>query len=483
MEKVKSLKLNAFLNILKTATKLIFPLITFPYVSRILLPTGTGAVNFANSIVSYFGIIAGLGISTYGLRGVARTRADKTFLSQFVKEVLAINLISTVISYLLFFLSILISSKLQEYKQLLCICSSNILLTTLGIEWLYMGLEEYAYITVRSIIFQIISFILIFTLVKKQSDYVIYSAISIFSSAGSNICNLIHAQKYVSFFQKTHLKLKQHLLPIFILFASSVAISVFTILDTSMLGFFSTNEEVGFYSAASKITRMVRDIFPAVTTVLFARISFYISKNDNKSVIEIVSKTVNFLLCLSFPIATGLFILMQPVVLLLCGETFLPAIKVCRGLVPLIILSACSGFLGGQIIIAKGKDRTYLFVVSSAAIIDVILNILLIPHYAAFGAAVATLITEFIIFITYLILTRQILKEVRILKNLLQYAAASFIMGIIVYLLSIVLKCSTIYLLLICFFSGAIVYALCLILFRNSFLIATMKELVTKTRN
>ena len=167
----KSLKKNAALNMIKTFIGLIFPLITFPYASRILQPTGLGKVNFAHSIISYFSMLAALGINTYAVREAAKLREDKTALTRFVKEIITINMISTIVAYVLLTISILFIPYFSDYKTLLVVCSGTILFTTLGMDWLYTALEEFSYITIRSILFQLLSMVLLFVFVHKQEDY------------------------------------------------------------------------------------------------------------------------------------------------------------------------------------------------------------------------------------------------------------------------------------------------------------------------
>ena len=158
----KSIKKNAVFNVIKTLMSMIFPLITFPYASRILLPEGIGKVNFANSIVSYFSLLAGLGIGTYGIREAAKVRNDKIKLNKLVTELLLINLISTVVSYILFFISIVFVPKFFEYRALLLISGTTIIFSTIGINWLYQALEEYQFIAVRSVLFQALSIVFLF---------------------------------------------------------------------------------------------------------------------------------------------------------------------------------------------------------------------------------------------------------------------------------------------------------------------------------
>ena len=453
---------------------LIFPLITFPYASRILLPEGIGKVNFANSIISYFAIISSLGIATYGTREVSKVRDNEYLLAKITKELLLINIISTIIAYLFFIVSFLLIPKFSDYKVLLVICSTTLLLNTLGINWLYNGLEEYEYIAIRSMVFQFISLIFLFIFVKTKNDYVKYAAIGIFSSAGSNICNIIHSKKFINYRKSIKYDIAIHIKPILILFASSLAVSVFTILDTSMLGFLSTDIQIGYYSAASKITRMIRDIFPAIFTVLFARLSLYSSKGEKNKIIDLTNETMNFILCFSIPIVCGINILSKPLILLLCGYDYMPAIKTLNSLSPLIIISSCSGYLGGQLLISQGKEFYYLITVTISAIMDIILNLILINRFGAFGAGLATFITELLIFIIYLFMVRNIMKKINIIAPLFQYLISSIFMSVTVYFISRIFN-STIPKLLISTISGIIVYFVLLLLFKNNFIIKLLQ--------
>ena len=171
MEK-KSLKKNAAYSFIKAFMNLAFPLISFPYASRVVLPAGIGKVNFANSIIDYFILIAGLGISSYASREAVRVRDDKHLLNKIFREILAINLISTLISYALLVFSLFFVNKFYEYRILLIVCSTKVLFTTIGVDWIFKVEEEYKYITIRSIFFQFTSLILLFVFVHNQNDYI-----------------------------------------------------------------------------------------------------------------------------------------------------------------------------------------------------------------------------------------------------------------------------------------------------------------------
>ncbi|MCQ2573070.1 MAG: glycosyltransferase [Treponema sp.] len=428
--KTKSLKINALLNVIKTIMSLLYPLITFPYASRILLPDGIGKVNFTNSIAAYFSLIASLGIGTYGIREASKIRDNKTLLSQFSKELLTINLISTIIAYSLFLVTLLITPKLHDYTLLLFVSSISIPFSALGIEWLYGAIEEYGYITLRSIIFQILTLFFLFFFVKTKEDYILYCAMGVFSRVGSNICNLIHARKYIDLRTGLPLQLKKHIKPVFIFFGTNIAISVFTILDTSMLGFLRDDIQVGYYVAASKLTRMIRDLFPAVFTVLFARLSI----TGNKDMVyfkRLTEKTLRFILCFSLPVIAGLGILTKPIILLLSGTNYLEAVPVMYILLPLILFSSWGGFLGGSVLSSLGKEKTYLYCVLAGAGLNAIMNYFFINLWGAWGAGLSTILTEVFFAVIYSVLVRDLIDFKKVLSGIIKYSFATVLMAFI----------------------------------------------------
>ena len=200
----KSLKKNAFFNFVKCFMNIIFPIISFPYASRILLPQGIGRVNFANSVIEYFLIIAELGISTYAAREAAKIRDDKEKLNKFAREIFTINIFSTVFSYTLLLFSLIFVDKFSEYRTLLIICSTKVLFTTAGIAWLFTAMEDFGYITMRSIAFQVLSLIFLFAFVHDSGDVYQYAAMGVFSNVGSYLTFSIHESTLI-FLQKQNL--------------------------------------------------------------------------------------------------------------------------------------------------------------------------------------------------------------------------------------------------------------------------------------
>ena len=221
-----SIKKNFILNAILTISSIIFPIISYPYAARILGPDGTGRVDFAVSVVGYFALFSQLGIPSYGIRACAKIRDNKRELSKTVWELMTINLIMTVIAYIVFVPVLFLVPRISSEKTLFVIVSSTLLLNAIGIDYLYRGLEQYTYITIRSIIFKIISFASIFVLIKSDSDYAIYGGITIFAASASNIMNFIHARKLIMFKGVGKLDLKRHLKPVMMFFAMSCATTI-----------------------------------------------------------------------------------------------------------------------------------------------------------------------------------------------------------------------------------------------------------------
>ena len=426
MKKQKSLKLNFIMNAILTMSSFIFPLITFPYISRILLPVGTGKVSFATSLISYFTMFAQLGIPTYGIRACAKVRDDKEELSRTVQELFIINLIMTVLAYVVLFLALMFVPRLQDEKLLYIIVSFTIIFNTIGMEWLYKALEQYTYITVRSIIFKFIALIAMFVLVKQQSDYVIYGGISIFAASASNILNFINARKYVYLRPLGNYNFKKHLNAVMVFFAMSCATTIYTHLDTVMLGFMATDADVGYYNAAVKIKTVLVSIVTSLGTVLLPRASYYVENNMMDQFKKITQKALNFVFLLAIPLMIYFIIFAKWGIYFLSGTAYTDSIIPMQIIMPTLLFIGITNILGIQILVPLGKEKTVLYSEIAGAIVDLIINILLIPQFKAAGAAIGTLAAEIVVFIYQYIALRD---EVGSAFRKIQYA--KILLGIV----------------------------------------------------
>ena len=219
----KSIKINAVLNAVRQSLSVIFPLITFPYVSRILGSSEYGRYTFSSSIISYMSLLASFGISNYAIREGARFRNDKSRLNTLASDLFTINIVTTIVAYIVIYILINCNKKLYDYKFLIAVQSLSIILTTIGMDWVNTIYEDFLYITIRYAIIQVLALIAVFAFVKDQNDTAIYCAILVLGSYGGNLINLIYIRKYIHITINFKLKIQQYIKPLSILFVNSLA--------------------------------------------------------------------------------------------------------------------------------------------------------------------------------------------------------------------------------------------------------------------
>ena len=390
---------NFIMNVILTVSSFIFPLITFPYVSRILLPEGTGKVSFAASVVNYFLLLAQLGIPTYGIRACAKVRDNKEALNKTVQEIFVISIIMCIVSYVLFFIAVFSVPRLWQEKELMLVTSASILFTTLGVEWFFKAIELYSYITWRSITFKCISLGAMFLLVHEQQDYIKYGAVSIFASSASNILNFVYIQKFINLKKRCKLELRIHMKPILVFFAMSCATTVYLNMDTTMLGFIKTDTDVGYYNAAVKIKNMLVGIVTSLGAVLLPRVTVYLEKKEQKRFEDLSVKAIQFVLFSSIPMLVYFTLFAEPSMLLLSGKEYERAILPMQIMLPTLLFIGLTNIMGIQILVPMGKESKVLASVIAGAVVDLVLNMILIPRYSVSGAAIGTVTAEVIVFI------------------------------------------------------------------------------------
>lgn len=395
--KNKSLKINFLMNALLTMSSFIFPLITFPYISRILLPVGSGKISFATSFVQYFNMFAQLGIPVYGIRICAQVRDNRKELTRTAHELLFLNILMGLISYIILGVLIVTVPRLRQERTLYIIISFTIVLTAIGMNWLYQALEQYAYITIRSIIFKIIAILAMFLLVHEQEAYVIYGAISIFAASASNICNFINVHKYIDLKFIGKYNIRRHIKPVLVFFAMSCATTIYTNLDTVMLGFMKTDEDVGYYNTAVKIKSILVSLVTSLGAVLLPRASYYIKQGNMSEFKRINKKALNFVFLVSCPLTVYFIMFAKAGIFFLSGKEFGGSILPMQIIMPTLIFIGVSNILGIQMLIPLGKEKIVLYSEIAGAAVDLIINALLIPGYASAGAAIGTVAAEFVV--------------------------------------------------------------------------------------
>lgn len=409
-DKEKNIKLNMILSAIKSLLSVIFPLITFPYISRVLQVDNIGKINFAASIVSYFQLIARLGINDYAVKEGAKLKGTDKF-KPFCNEIFSINIISTVVSYVLLSICIAVSTKLKGYAILLIIQSLTILFTTIGREWLYMIYEDYLYITVRAIVVQILSIVAMFLFVKEPKDYIVYAAISVIASCGANVFNLIKSQKVVPIKIKITSYSKKIIKPILLLFSTTVSVAIFTNLDTTILGIVCSDYNVGIYATSVKIYNILVSVLVSVIFVVLPRMSkLTVNEADKGKLTALARETNDLLVSFVLPIAVGIIVLAPEIITVIAGEAYLDAVVSLRILSCAFFCCTMGTFLGECILLPYNREDVMLYTGIASALMNLVLNILLIPVWKQDAAAFTTLLSQLFGWIVEIWTTRKYLK-------------------------------------------------------------------------
>lgn len=483
MTKVKkSLKVNTILYAFKTLMGVIFPMITFPYASRILGAEGIGKVTFSNSIVSYFTLVASLGILSYAIREGAKYRDDRREFEDFASEIYTINLIATFISALTFCFSVFFFEKLRNYQGILLILGLAIPLTTVGVEWVFNIYEDYLYITVRSLIVQFLSLGILFFFVRTRQDVYQYAIFYLFSTVASNIFNLFYARKYCSLRLCLHKGMVRHLKPVMVIFASSVASTIYVSTDTTLLGMMHDDATVGYYAAASKIYSVLRVSVDAIVSVSFARLSFYLGNKMQQEFDRLARKIVNLAFLVLGPLTIGVFCMSKEAIHILNGTGFEPAIAALRILCIAMPFSVLASMLTKIAFLPYKHEKDILISTIIGATTNFGLNLYMIPMWREKGAAFTTVVAEILVLGIMIYRMRKFYVIRGWCKCLLQVLTASIPIGVVCYVSKIYLSSEMICAIAAVGVSGAI-YVLILLILRNEIVIEYWGKIIKKGKN
>lgn len=393
----KSTSTNALLNSIRHVCMIVFPLITLPYASRVLQAENYGKINFATSFISYFAILASLGISTYAVREGAVLRDRKDKITEFASQIFSINIFSTLVSYFILISAIVMCSKVRQYENIILIYSVGIALTTFGTEWIYAIYEDYLFITIRSILVQIVSLVSMFIFVKNSEDIYTYAIINVIANGGVNIINGFCARKYVKMSLTLNLNLRQHLRPLLVLLGSTVAMVIYVNSDITILGILVNDVTVGIYSIAVKIYTGVKQIMNAIMIVTIPQVVLLLKKIDVSNYNTLLGRIITIISALLFPIMVGMFILSEDLIFLIAGEAYLGGTTSLKILSIALCFSIGAGFYSNIVLIVNKRECKALQATLIAAVSNVLLNFIFIRMWKQSGAAITTLLSEIIV--------------------------------------------------------------------------------------
>lgn len=389
----RSLKTNAVLNAIRQSSSVILPLITFPYVSRVLGNVQYGRYSFSASIVTYFSLLSTYGISNYAVREGARIRDDKQKISELASDLFVFNIFTVILSYILLSLFVLFNAKIRNYALLIFIQSLCIILTMIGMDWINTVFEDFLYITVRYIVLQLIALALIFLFIKSSKDIEKYCLILVTASYGGNLLNLIYIRKYIKIKIKRKIKIKHYIVPLSTLFINSLATMIYVNSDITMLGFFSSDESVGIYSFASKIYNVLKHLINSVIIVAVPRLAYLYEQNKEKYD-TYISMIFRLLIFIIFPIVIVFSVFSDSIIYIVGGIEYCSGSNSFKILMIALIFALLASIFTNCILIINRLEKYCLISTIISAFTNVILNLFMIPRWGITGAAITTGIAE-----------------------------------------------------------------------------------------
>ena len=428
---MKDIGKNFLYNVCYQILILILPLITIPYVSRILGSSGIGEYSYTYSIVYYFMIFAMLGLNNYGNRTIAKVRDDKSELSKTFKEIYLLQIITSIGIIFLYFIysffinnSYILISKIQIIYVISCIFDIN---------WFFFGIEKFKLTITRNTIVKLVSMFSIFLFVKNESDVWIYTMILSFSTLVSHLLLWPFLFKYIDNVKVPIKSIKKHIIPNLRLFLTVIAVVIYKVMDKTMIGLFSNINEVGFYENAEKIINIPTAIIAALGTVMLPRMSNIYKKGNEKKAKKIIEKSMSAMMFIGFPMVFGLISISSGFTIVFFGKGFEKTSILIALLAFTSIFISWGNVIRTQYLIPKEMDKEYVISAFLGAAVNLVCNFIFIPKFASIGACFGTIVAEFIVMAYQTFVVRKNLPIKKYLQNIAPFFIKSLIMFCFTY--------------------------------------------------
>lgn len=474
----QSVKVNYILNLINTGTQMLFPLITFPYVCRVIEADGIGQINFFQSIISYISLFTCLGIPMYAIREIARDRSDVVQMNRTAMEILLLHSMLTLVGYAIVAILCLTVPQIQVNIPLFLILSLTIFFTAIGCEWFYQGIEDFKYITIRGLIIKTVSVVLLFIFVKSKTDLLYYGCYTAFGVLGGNIFNFFRLRKYIHreniIFSELHIK--RHVKPVLKVFSFSVVTSIYLQLNTVLLGFLKNALAVGYFAAATKVMQMLLMMSSCLGSVMMPRASHLIAENKEDEFNRLIQKSYDFTLAIALPMTIGLIFCAPSLITALCGVKFEHSILPSQIIAPIILMVAISNVFGIQVLFPKGKINIVTLCCGIGAVADLILNLCLIPFFSYIGTSIAYLGAEVATTVSMYFIGRKYIPIIYFKKSHLTYALGCIVMALALYGISL-LQLPTLTILFLQGCCGVLAYFIILCICKDEMLVQILSKI------
>ena len=450
------------------------PFLTIPYISRVLGPQGVGHYSYSYSYITLFINIFLLGSNLYAVREIASVKAEPKELNKAFSEIFLIRAVLLLCANIIYFACVAFIWKGDTvfYWQ-----SLNLIAAFFDITWLFQGLEEFKKVVTRNLTLKLLGFACVFLFVKKQEDLVLYTVIMGASVLIGNVALFYRLNQYVRFTFK-NFKYKRHLIQMIVLFIPSFSALIYSVLDKTMLGAMSTATQVGYYDQSYKIVYTISSLINISGTVMLPRTSSLIAEKRFDKLLQVLRNGVTLTIFLVLPITFGFFIISKEFVLWFLGAKFKPSQTIAMMMAPIIIFKSLGVIFGSWYLVPMKKNKEYTLPIVIGAGLNFVLNLVLIPRFAAAGAAFATTVTEGVILGIQLWFLKDVLKlPLSAKRKIALYVMASAAMAVITYKVVELFQLSLILSIILKVLAGVIVYLGILILLRESITYELMKRI------
>ncbi len=473
----KSITKNYIYNLIYEILVLILPLITTPYIARVLGAENIGIYSYTASVATYFILFGSLGIALYGKREIAYYQQDKEKYSKNFWEILILRFVMMTISMLIFYITLVRENQYSTYYAILLL---ELLGNCLDISWFFQGLEEFKKTVLRNILVRIICITSIFFFVKTSNDLVIYVWIYVLSTLIGNISLWAYLPKYLKKVKIKELNVIQHLKPTIALFIPQIAIQIYTVLDKVMIGAMITDKsEVGYYEQGQRVIKVLLTVITSLGTVMVPRMANIYKNGEKEKLAEYMKKAINYVFLISFPMIFGVMSISKAFVPVFFGENYDKVAILMNIISPILLIIGLSNAIGTQFLLPTKRQKEYTISVVIGACVNFIANLILIGRYASIGASIGTVIAELCVTSIQIYCIRKIIDLKSILKMSIRYLVASIIMCAGSMTIGTIIN-NNIYAIIVQVFVGVVIYGSILLILKDEFIYSILNKIKRK---
>lgn len=475
-KKKKSVAKNYIYNLMFQVLKVILPIITTPYVSRVLGAENIGIYGYTLSISAYFILFGSLGVAMYGQREIAYNQENKKEYSKIFWEIVIFRIITMSISMIIFGIIFVSHGQYDIYYRILLL---EMLGNCLDISWFFQGQEDFKRTVLRNLAVKLISVISIFVFIKTSNDLMKYFWIYVLSILIGNVSLWFYLPKYLDRVKFKKLNIFRHFRPTVSLFIPQIAVDIYTVLDKTMIGAIISNKsEVGYYEQSQKIVKVLLAVITSLGTVMMPRIANTFARGEKEKVTDYMKKSFNLVFLLAFPLILGIIVATKNFVPLFFGEGYDRVIIIMQVISPIILFIGLSSIVGTQYLLPTKRQKEYTISVICGALVNFLMNFILIWKFGAMGAAIGTVIAEFTVTAVQIYFVRKDFNLLKIAKISINYILSSFIMFGCCYLINFV-NVGNLVNVILKVLVGIVIYGICLLVLKDKF----VNEIVSKCMN